>query len=33
MTLFLTDQQSLEDTQQMMKEEYDAILEDNGYLD
>lgn len=33
MTLYLTDQQSLEDTQQMMKEEYDAILEDNGYLD
>lgn len=33
MTLFLTDQQSLEDTQMFMKEEYDAILEDNGYLD
>jgi multiple sugar transport system substrate-binding protein len=32
-TLFLTDQQSLEDTQQALKEEYDAILEDNGYLD
>jgi ABC-type glycerol-3-phosphate transport system substrate-binding protein len=31
-TLFLTDQQSLEDTQQALKEEYDAILEDNGYL-
>jgi multiple sugar transport system substrate-binding protein len=33
MTLFLTDQQSLEDTQQFLKEEYDAILEENGYLD
>jgi len=32
-TLFLTDQQSLEDTQLMLKEEYDAILEDNGYLE
>lgn len=32
MTLFLTDQQSLEDTQLFMKEEYDAILEENGYL-
>lgn len=31
--LYLTDQQSLEDTQQFLKEEYDAILEDNGYLD
>jgi multiple sugar transport system substrate-binding protein len=31
--LFLSDQQSLEDTQQALKEEYDAILEDNGYLD
>jgi ABC-type glycerol-3-phosphate transport system substrate-binding protein len=31
--LFLTDQQSLEDTQQFLKEEYDAILEENGYLD
>lgn len=31
-TLFLTDQQSLEDTQLNLKEEYDAILEDNGYL-
>lgn len=31
--LFLTDQQSLEDTQMMLKEEYDAILEENGYLD
>ncbi len=30
--LFLSDQQSLEDTQQALKEEYDAILEDNGYL-
>ncbi|MFN8373419.1 MAG: extracellular solute-binding protein [Anaerolineae bacterium] len=32
-TLFLTDQQSLEDTQANLKDEYDAILEDNGYLD
>lgn len=32
-TLFLTDQQSLEDTQANLKEEYDGILEDNGYLD
>ena len=31
-TLFLTDQQSLEDTQMFLKEEYDAILEENGYL-
>lgn len=31
-TLFLTDQQSLETTQQNLKDEYDAILEDNGYL-
>ena len=31
-TLFLTDQQSLEDTQTNLKEEYDAILEDNGFL-
>ncbi len=31
-TLFLSDQQSLEDTQMFMKEEYDAILEDNGFL-
>ncbi|GAB1420210.1 sugar ABC transporter substrate-binding protein [Anaerolineales bacterium] len=31
-TLFLSDQQSLEDTQRNLKEEYDAILEDNGYL-
>ena len=31
-TLFLTDQQSLEDTQQFLKEEYDAILEDNDFL-
>ncbi len=30
---YLSDQQSLETTQQMLKEEYDAILEDNGYLD
>ncbi len=33
MTLFLTDQQSLEDTQQALKEEYDIILEEAGYLD
>lgn len=32
-TLFLTDQQSLEDTQLALKEEYDAILEEGGYLD
>jgi len=31
-TLFLTDQQSLEDTQQFLKEEYDLILEEGGYL-
>lgn len=31
-TLFLTDQQSLEDTLQNLKDEYDAILEENGYL-
>lgn len=31
-TLFLTDQQSLADTQQNLKEEYDLILEENGYL-
>lgn len=31
--LFLSDQQSLEDTQTYMTEEYNAILEDNGYLD
>ncbi|HEX2907722.1 MAG TPA: extracellular solute-binding protein [Phototrophicaceae bacterium] len=31
--LYLSDQQSLEDTQQALKEEYDAILEDNGYLE
>lgn len=31
--LFLTDQQSLEDTQIALKDEYDVILEDNGYLD
>jgi ABC-type glycerol-3-phosphate transport system substrate-binding protein len=31
--LYLTDQQSLEDTQAALKEEYDAILEENGYLD
>ncbi len=32
-TKYLTDQQSLEDTQAALKEEYDGILEDNGYLD
>ncbi len=32
-TLFLTDQQSLEDTQTALKEAYDSILEANGYLD
>ncbi len=32
MNLYLTDQQSLEDTQRIMKEEYDAILEDAGYI-
>jgi multiple sugar transport system substrate-binding protein len=31
--LFLTDQQSIETTMETLKEEYDAILEDNGYLD
>lgn len=31
--LYLTDQQSLEDTQMYLTEEYNAILEDNGYLD
>jgi ABC-type glycerol-3-phosphate transport system substrate-binding protein len=31
-TLFLTDQQSLEDTQANLKAKYDAILEENGYL-
>ena len=31
-TKYLTDQQSLEDTQAAMKEEYDGILADNGYL-
>jgi ABC-type glycerol-3-phosphate transport system substrate-binding protein len=31
-TMYLSDQQSLEDTQQFMKEEYDAILEDNDFL-
>ncbi len=31
--LYLTDQQSLEDTQQNLKDEYDAILEENGYID
>lgn len=32
-TLYLTDQQSLEDTQEALKDEYDSILEENGYLD
>ncbi len=32
-TLFLTDQQSLEDTMAYLKEEYDAILEENGYFE
>lgn len=32
-TLFLTDQQSLEDTMTYLKEEYDAILEDQGYIE
>ncbi len=31
-TLFLTDQQSLEDTQMNLKDEYDAILQANGYI-
>jgi multiple sugar transport system substrate-binding protein len=31
-SMFLSDQQSLEDTQQFLKEEYDAILEDNDFL-
>lgn len=31
-SMYLSDQQSLEDTQLFLKEEYDAILEDNGYL-
>ncbi len=31
-SLFLSDQQSLEQTQQNLKEEYDLILEENGYL-
>lgn len=31
-SMYLSDQQSLEDTQMFLKEEYDAILEDNGYL-
>lgn len=30
---YLADRQSLEDTQRNLKEEYDAILEANGYLD
>ncbi len=32
-TLYLTDQQSLEDTMTFLKEEYDAILEDQGYIE
>jgi ABC-type glycerol-3-phosphate transport system substrate-binding protein len=32
-TLFLTDQQSLDDTLMNLKDEYDLILEENGYLD
>lgn len=32
-TKYLTDQQSLEDTQAALKEEYDGILADNGYID
>lgn len=31
-SMYLSDQQSLEDTQQFLKEEYDSILEDSGYL-
>lgn len=31
-TLFLTDQQSIDTTLETLKEEYDAILEDNGLL-
>lgn len=31
-SMYLSDQQSLEDTQMFLKEEYDAILEDNDYL-
>jgi ABC-type glycerol-3-phosphate transport system substrate-binding protein len=31
-TLFLTDQQSLEDTQANLKAKYDAILADNGFI-
>lgn len=31
--LYLSDQQSLEDTQLNLKEEYDAILEDQGYIE
>jgi ABC-type glycerol-3-phosphate transport system substrate-binding protein len=30
-SMYLSDQQSLEDTQQFLKEEYDSILEDSGY--
>ncbi len=31
-TKYLTDQQSLEDTQAALKEQYDAILQDNGFI-
>ncbi len=31
-SMYLSDQQSLADTQMFLKEEYDAILEDNGFL-
>ncbi|MEX2541326.1 MAG: extracellular solute-binding protein [Trueperaceae bacterium] len=31
-SLFLSDQQSLADTQRFLKEEYDSILEDSGHL-
>ena len=32
MTKYLTDQQSLEDTQTEMKQDYDSILQENGYI-
>ncbi|HLR46783.1 MAG TPA: hypothetical protein VK092_06445, partial [Deinococcales bacterium] len=31
-TMYLSDQQSLEDTMLFLKEEYDAILQDGGHL-
>lgn len=31
-SMYLSDQQSLEDTQQLLKEEYDSILKDNDFL-